>query len=175
MNSPKRMEFLYEYLIVAALCLINFGPVSFCLSCAGIFHTPVAADIGTSPATLSYFLAAFSISMILVLTPMGKLFNRIDCRIIMTASVSVIAACFVGLSFVQADWQFLALAFAMGLGLTSCVYLAPPILVNRWFSNHCLGRVFGSFLVYASAYNGSEGGFASRRERPSQPMQSGGP
>ena len=118
MGISRQAGFPYEYLIVMALCLINFGPVSFCLSCAGIFYTPVAADIGTSPATLSYFLAAFSISMILVLTPFGKLFNRLDCRIIMTASIAILAACFVGLSFVQADWQFLTLAFVMGFGLT---------------------------------------------------------
>lgn len=59
MGVSRKAGFPYEYLIVAALCLINFGPVSFCLSCAGIFYTPVAADIGTSPATLSYFMAAF--------------------------------------------------------------------------------------------------------------------
>ena len=152
MNSSRHIAFPYEYLIVAALCLINFGPVSFCLSCAGIFYTPVAADIGTSPATLSYFLAAFSISMILVLTPLGKLFNRIDCRSIMTASIALIAACFVGLSFVQADWQFLALAFVMGFGLTSCVYLAPPILVNRWFSKRA-----GFFIGIIMAFTGVGG------------------
>ena len=152
MGSSKETAFPYEFLIVAALCLINFGPVSFCLSCAGIFYTPVAADIGTSPATLSYFLAAFSISMILVLTPLGKLFNRIDCRAIMTASIAIIAACFVGLSFVQADWQFLALAFVMGFGLTSCVYLAPPILVNRWFSKRA-----GFFIGIIMAFTGVGG------------------
>ena len=152
MTMTKQAGFPYEYLIVAALCLINFGPVSFCLSCAGIFYTPVAADIGTSPATLSYFLAAFSISMILVLTPLGKLFGRIDCRAIMTASIAIIAACFVGLSFVQADWQFLLLAFVMGFGLTSCVYLAPPILVNRWFSKRS-----GFFIGIIMAFTGVGG------------------
>lgn len=152
MGISRQAGFPYEYLIVMALCLINFGPVSFCLSCAGIFYTPVAADIGTSPATLSYFLAAFSISMILVLTPFGKLFNRLDCRIIMTASIAILAACFVGLSFVQADWQFLTLAFVMGFGLTSCVYLAPPILVNRWFSKRS-----GFFIGIIMAFTGVGG------------------
>ena len=56
MTMTKQAGFPYEYLIVAALCLINFGPVSFCLSCAGIFYTPVAADIGTSPATVTPFV-----------------------------------------------------------------------------------------------------------------------
>ena len=151
-EMAEGMRFPYEYLIVVALCLINFGPVSFCLSCAGIFYTPVAADIGTSPATLSYFLAAFSLSMILVLTPLGKLFNRVDCRIIMTASIGIIAVCFIGLSFVQADWQFLAFAFVMGFGLTSCVYLAPPILVNRWFSQRA-----GFFIGIIMAFTGVGG------------------
>lgn len=146
------MKFPYEYLIVVALCLINFGPVSFCLSCAGIFYTPVAADIGTSPATLSYFLAAFSVSMVIALTPLGKLFNRLDCRVIMTASIGIIIACFVGLSFVQAAWQFLALAFVLGFGLTSCVYLAPPILVNRWFSKRS-----GFFIGIVMAFTGVGG------------------
>lgn len=146
------MKFPYEYLIVAALCLINFGPVSFCLSCAGIFYTPVAADINTSPATLSYFLAAFSVSMVVALTPLGKLFNRVDCRLIMTVSIGILAACFVGLSFVQAAWQFLALAFVMGIGLTSCVYLAPPILINRWFSKRS-----GFFIGIVMAFTGVGG------------------
>ena len=146
------MKFPYEYLIVVALCLMNFGPVSFCISCAGIFYTPVAADIGTSPATLSYFLAAFSVSMIIALTPLGKLFNRVDCRLIMTASLAVLIACFVGLSFVQAAWQFLVLAFLLGFGLTSCVYLAPPILVNRWFSKRS-----GFFIGLIMAFTGVGG------------------
>lgn len=145
-------KFPYEYLIIAALCLLNFGPVTFCISCAGIFYTPVATEIGCSPATLSYYLMAFSISMVIALAPLGKLFDKTDCRVIMTASVALIAACFVGLSFVQADWQFLLLAFIMGFGLTSCVYLAPPVLINRWFSKRA-----GFFVGMVMAFTGVGG------------------
>lgn len=39
--------------------------------------------------------------------------------------------------------------FVMGFGLTSCVYLAPPILVNRWFSKRSgffIGVIASSFI-----------------------------
>lgn len=142
----------YEYLIIAALCLMNFGPVAFCVNCAGIFYTPVANEIGCSPATLSYYLTAFSASMVISLTPLGKLFARTDCRIIMTASTAVAVACFVGLSFVQADWQFLLLAFIMGFALASFICLAPPVLVNRWFSKRA-----GFFIGLVMAFTGVGG------------------
>lgn len=142
----------YEYLIVLSICMITFGPVALTLSCSGMFYTPVAQDIGTSPATLSYFIAMVTVPMIFILTPLGNLFNKVDCRVMLSVSVAIIALGFAGLSFIQTAWQYLLIAFLMGFGLTAPVYLAAPVLINRWFAKRA-----GFFVGLAMAFTGVGG------------------
>lgn len=128
-----KKRFHYGYLIVLALVLLCFGPVSFSMSCVGIFIPPVAEHIGASPATLGYYISLLSIAGFVSLPFLGPLFEKVDSRIILSTSVILIALALVLQSMITEVWQFLACGCIAGLGMSPLMFLAPSVLVNRWF------------------------------------------
>lgn len=126
--------FHYGYLIVLTLALLCFGPVSFCMSCVGIFIPPIAEHIGAAPATLGYYISLLSIAGFVSLPFLGPLFEKVDSRIILSGSVVLIAIALVLQSAVTEVWQFLACGCIAGLGMSPLMFLAPSVLVNRWFA-----------------------------------------
>ena len=129
-----RQRFHYGYLIVLTLVLLCFGPVSFSMSCVGIFIPPVAEHIGSSPASLGYYISLLSVAGFISLPFLGPVFEKVDSRVILSISVVLIALALVMQSMVDAVWQFLVCGFIAGLGMSPLMFLAPSVLVNRWFA-----------------------------------------
>lgn len=150
MSVQKRPHF--GLLIVAALILTSFGPLSLGLSCAGIFYTSLAEHLGVGTGTLSYYTSIIWASSLVLLPFLGKLLSRADARLCIGGSVVVVAADFVWLSFVNALWQFYLGAFVMGIGITMLLFLAPSTLVNRWFAERA-----GFFIGLIMAFTGIGG------------------
>lgn len=128
-----RKGFHYGYLIVLTLVLLCFGPVSFCMSCVGIFIPPIAEHIGASPAALGYYISLLSIAGFVSLPFLGPLFEKVDSRIILSTSVVLIVLTLVLQSMITEVWQFLVCGCIAGLGMSPLMFLAPSVLVNRWF------------------------------------------
>lgn len=150
MSAMKRPHF--GFLIVVALILTSFGPLSLGLSCAGIFYTSVAEHLGVGTGTLSYYTSILWASSLVFLPFLGKLLSKADARLCIGGSVVIMAADFVWLSFVNALWQFYLGAFVMGIGVTMLLFLAPSTLVNRWFAERA-----GFFIGLIMAFTGIGG------------------
>ncbi|MBR3689482.1 MAG: MFS transporter [Eggerthellaceae bacterium] len=142
----------FGFLLVFALVLTSFGPLSFGLSCAGIFYTPLSEHLGVGTGTLSYYTSILWISSLIFLPFLGKLLSKADARLCVGGSVVIMAADFVWLSFVNSLWQFYLGAFVMGIGITMLLFLAPSTLVNRWFSQRA-----GFFIGLIMAFTGVGG------------------
>ena len=142
----------FGYLVVAALVMTSFMPLSLALSCAGIFYAPVAAELGTGVGTMSYYTSIMWGTSLFVLPTLGRALDKLDARICVSAAVCVIALMFVWLSQVRALWQFFAAAVVMGFSLTMLLFLAPSTLVNRWFAQRA-----GFFIGIIMAFTGVGG------------------
>lgn len=142
----------FGFLVVLALVLTSFGPLSLGLSCAGIFYTSVADHLGVGTGTLSYYTSILWVSSLVFLPFLGKLLSRADARLCIGGSIVIIAADFVWLSLVNALWQFYLGAFVMGIGVTMLLFLAPSTLVNRWFAERA-----GFFIGLIMAFTGVGG------------------
>jgi len=142
----------FGYLLVVALVLTSFGPLSLGLSCAGIFYTSVSEHLGVGTGTLSYYTSLLWAASLVALPLLGKLFSRVDARICVGSAIVLAAADFVWLSQMQALWQFFAAALVMGVSVTMLLFIAPSTLINRWFAKRA-----GFFIGIVMAFTGVGG------------------
>lgn len=142
----------FGYLLVIALVLTSFGPLSLGLSCAGIFYTSVSEHLGVGTGTLSYYTSLLWAASLVALPLLGKLFSRVDARICVGGAIALAAADFVWLSQMQALWQFFVAALVMGISVTMLLFIAPSTLINRWFAKRA-----GFFIGIVMAFTGVGG------------------
>lgn len=133
--------------VVAALCLISFGPLSLGLSCAGIFYPAIAADTGLNVGLLSFYTSAIWIAALVLLPLLGKLFSRAGACGCVTGASLIIALDFIALSFTGGLAWFVGCGLVMGAGVAMLLFLAPSTLVNRWFSKRT-GALLGLVMAF---------------------------
>lgn len=142
----------FGYLVVAALVLTSFIPLSLALSCAGIFYPPLSEALGVEKGVLSYYISVLWLAALVALPFMGRLLDGRDARVCLTVAVAMAVAAFVWLSFIQALWQFYVAAAAMGVSVGMLLFLAPFTLINRWFAKRA-----GAMLGICMAFTGVGG------------------
>lgn len=145
MKEQGRIHF--GYLVVAAMVLTCFIPLSLGLSCAGIFYPALSDYLGVERGMLSYYTSVLWIAALVTLPFLGKLLNNRDARLCTTGAVAIIVAAFVWLSFTRALWMFYVAAAAMGVGVAMLLFLAPSTLINRWFAKRA-GFLLGVVMAF---------------------------
>ena len=151
-RGDRKPRVHFGYCVVAALVITSFIPLSFAISCSGIFYPYIAEELGIEKGMTSYYISFVWISTMLSLPFMGKLLDKGDARVCLTLSVGTMVVAFVWLSFTASLWQFYLGGFIMGIGVGSLLYLAPSTLMNRWFV-----RRAGFFLGVIMAFTGVGG------------------
>lgn len=142
----------FGYVVVAALVITSFIPLSLGLSCAGIFYPSLSVSLGVEKGRLSYYTTFIWIAALVTLPLLGKLLGKVDARACLTGAVGLITAAFLWLSCLEELWQFYAAACAMGIGIAMLLFLAPSTLINRWFAKRA-----GAMLGIAMAFTGVGG------------------
>ena len=143
--SKGRLHF--GNLVVAALVLTSFMPLSFGLSCAGIFYPPLSEALGVEKGVLSYYISVLWVAALVTLPFMGRLLDGKDARACLTGAVAIVVAAFVWLSCTRALWQFYVAAAAMGIAVGMLLFLAPSTLINRWFAKRA-GVMLGICMAF---------------------------
>ncbi len=142
----------YAYAVVASCIAITCLPCALCLSCAGIFFTPVSDYFGVAKATFTLYFSILNVAMMLTLPVAGKLMSRIDLRIVLSACVVLAGGGCTCMGLCQQMWQFYVCGAIMGVGVAPLIYLAVPTLINAW----CVKRV-GFFVGLCMAFTGIGG------------------
>ena len=133
--------------MVVALVLTSFMPLSFGLSCAGIFYPPLSEALGVEKGVLSYYISVLWVAALVTLPFMGRLLDGKDARACLTGAVAIVVAAFVWLSFTRSLWQFYVAAAAMGVAVGMLLFLAPSTLINRWFAKRA-GVMLGICMAF---------------------------
>ncbi|MGI6220269.1 MAG: CynX/NimT family MFS transporter [Coriobacteriales bacterium] len=150
--SPHRRGPFFGYLVVAALILVCFCPVSFGMSCAGIFYASLAEHFGVGTGMLSYYSSLLQLAALVFLPVFGRLFGTVDARKLVCGATLLIGIDFLLLSRAASLWMFYACSFIMGIGLAVLLFIAPSTLVNRWFAKRA-----GFFTGIVMAFTGVGG------------------
>ena len=146
-NSNTGGKLHFGYLVVVALVLTSFIPLSLALSCAGIFYPPLSEALGVEKGVLSYYISVLWVAALVTLPFMGRLLDGKDARVCLTVAVAIAVVAFVWLSFTQSLWQFYVAAAAMGVSVGMLLFLAPSTLINRWFAKRA-GVMLGICMAF---------------------------
>ncbi|MBR0172211.1 MAG: hypothetical protein IJQ21_05420, partial [Lachnospiraceae bacterium] len=69
--------------MLAGCCLIQGGSLGLIHNCRGIFYDPVINDLGFGMGAFSFYVLFFGVCSCLVLPVVGRIFDRIDERILL--------------------------------------------------------------------------------------------
>lgn len=142
----------FGYLVVLAMVLTSFVPLSLGLSCAGIFYTPLSAQLGVGAGVLSYYTSILWIAGLAALPFLGRLLATVDARLCVGGAILLAALDFAWLSLAGSLWQYFVGAALMGLVVDMLLFLAPSTLINRWFADRA-----GFLIGIAMAFTGIGG------------------
>jgi sugar phosphate permease len=145
-------KFHYGYVIVFCCCLIMGINIGLVMSSAGIFYTPVSADLGVSKGDFGLYMTFVYAFSFLMLSVAGKLLDKYSARWLLTISTAVVGVLYLLMSEFNAVWQFYVAGAIIGIALSFLLYLSYPVLINRWFN----ARV-GFFIGVCSAASGIGG------------------
>lgn len=120
-------------LVVLAGILICFGPCALVYNTWSIFVVPVITSLGATSSQFTVFITLIYLIGALVSPFAGNLMERFDLRIVLCASVVLVAVGLFCCSLWTAIWQFYISGVFIGFGIVSLMFLAVPTLINRWF------------------------------------------
>lgn len=121
-------------MVLLAGVLICLGPCALVYNTWSIFVVPVADSLGAASSQFTLFITIIYLIGAIASPFAGNLMERLDLRIVLTASVVLVAAGMFLCSVWTQVWQFYVSGVIEGLGIVSLMFLAVPTLVNRWFT-----------------------------------------
>lgn len=155
MGQNDKMTFRHILVIIAGI-LILFGPCALTYNTWSIFVVPVSTDLGTNSAQFTAYITVIYLVSAIAAPFVGDLMERFDLRIVLSASV-ILVGIGIGLCAVWTEvWQFYISGVIEGLGIISCMFLAVPTLINRWFAKRT-----GFLIGLCMAMSGVGGAFWS--------------
>ena len=97
MKKERRIHRAWWMLI--GCCLLQGGSLGIIHNCRGIFYDPVIEDLGFGMGAFSFYILFFGVCSCFVLPFVGKLFRKVDSRILLGGASLV----FSGTVFVMGD------------------------------------------------------------------------
>lgn len=133
----------HAWLVVAiSLFGISTGPAAFGLASIGVATESLAREFHWSRTAISAAVSIMMLTTAASLPLAGKLIDAFGARRVLIPSVVLLAGTMIGLAFVTAYWQFIALYVAMGtlaVGSNSTAYMR---VITGWF-DHRRGLAIG--------------------------------
>ena len=120
-------------LVVLTGIMITFGCSALCFSTWGLFQPVVSEALGVPTTSFALYVTIMYLTMTVASPIAGKLLQKVDVRIILSASACSVAAAFALMGFSTNIYLFYVAGVLLGLGEISILWLAIPVLVNNWF------------------------------------------
>lgn len=139
-------------LVVLTGIMITFGCSALCFSTWGLFQPVVSEALGIPTTSFALYVTIMYLTMTVASPFAGKLLQKVDVRIILSASACSVAAAFALMGFSTNIFMFYVAGVLLGLGEISILWLAIPVLVNNWFYERA-----GFFIGLCMAFTGIGG------------------
>jgi MFS family permease len=135
-HLPSRFwptKVFYGWAIVFTGFVASFGMVPMFGPVLGVFFEPIQAELGWSRTEMAFAFTLGSMASSLSTFLFGKVIDRYGTRALVIIAGFVIAGAMVGISFMQAPWQFWIL-FGLGRGSAlGGIQIGVGISVAQWF------------------------------------------
>jgi MFS family permease len=129
-------------LVACCVCQMGLGLGGYVFA---VFLKPIVAELGWSRTAFSGSGGPFLLAMALASPLAGAATDRLGARSVFAAAITVVALTLVGLSYMEALWQFYVLGFVLGAATTGLGDIPVGAVVSRWVRE---GRGLALGLVY---------------------------
>lgn len=123
----------YPWAVMAACCLFLAAVMGVGTNCNGIFMQPVSRALGVGVGSVSTFITVMGIACAAAAPIVGNIINKVDVRLIMTASSVIAGTAYLFLSRVQNITQYRLAGALVGLGVGFGSFLTVTVILNNWF------------------------------------------
>ena len=157
MAEAKQGGFHRAWLVFIGVCMMMAGGMGLVLNVVGNYFPVMAMDFGlTTPdggldvAPVTLLMTVYSYTALVWLPFCGRLFDKVDARILFGAGgVLIVVACLL-FNIWTAPWQIYISGVLWGLACPPIFLVGPSFLINQWFAPSQAGK----FLGIASAFTG---------------------
>ena len=119
-----------HWLIIAAGVLIAFGPCALVYNVWSIFVVPVSSSLGVASSQFTFFITLVYLVGGIAAPFAGNLLQKHDLRIVLSASVVMVALGLFLCSFWDRIYLFYVSGVLVGFGIVSLMFLAIPTLLS---------------------------------------------
>lgn len=143
----KKTKIHYAWWIFASCCALTFGFMGCGFNTFGIFVVPVVTELGISSVDFMLYMTLLQLSSAVALFLFsGKLFEKINIRLLLSSSLIIYAGSFFIMSQGKTITAWYLAGIIQGLVAPTLLYLAVPTLLSRWFAKKT-GTVIGIALA----------------------------
>ena len=132
-NATKKKPF-YGWWIVAGGFLLMATCYTVFVNCIPLFQSHVVADMGISVGAFNTGVSLCTVVAVFASLVIGKLIDIWDVRILGSFTVCVSFVVLLGLSAMNAYWQFLVLCILAGMIVVAGTRLLASVVIANWFT-----------------------------------------
>ncbi len=156
--AEEKKGFHRAWLVFIGVCMMMAGGMGLVLNVMGNYFAPMALAFGlVNPETggpdvtqVTLLMTVYSYVMLVWLPFCGRLFDKIDARILFGASGILIVVGLLLMTMWTEVWQIYISGALFGLAGPAIFLVGPSVLINNWFAP----KQAGKFLGIASAFTG---------------------
>lgn len=156
--TEEKKGFHRAWLVFIGVCMMMAGGMGLVLNVMGNFFSPMAtafglvnAETGNPDVTqVTLIMTVYSYVMLVWLPFCGRLFDKVDARILFGVSGIAIVAGLLLMNVWTEVWQIYISGALFGLAGPAIFLVGPSVLINNWFAPSQAGK----FLGIASAFTG---------------------
>lgn len=144
---------IYPWLIVVAWAFISAGSIELILIGGSNFFKAVSDGIGSPVSAIALMMTVCTFTLTFAAPVAGRLFPKIDSRILLSAMAAIVIVGYAQLSFGQAAWQWWLAGLLYGIGGSGIFIIGAPIFIANWFQKRTGFAVglYGMLLAILSA------------------------
>jgi MFS family permease len=155
MTESKKLH--RAWLVFIGVCMMMAGGMGLVLNVMGNYFVPMATSFGLfneagklDVTQVTLLMTVYSYVMLVWLPFAGRLFDKVDARILFGVSGAVLAVGVALMGVWTSVWQIYITGVMMGLAGPMIFLVGPSVLINNWFAP----KQAGKFLGVASAFTG---------------------
>ena len=126
-------RFYYGWVMLFCSFMVMFICYVIKANCTSLFYTPICEELGVTRTVYVQTNTILTVAMLITSAVIGKIFNKIKVKYVLSGSVALTCLCFLGMSQATEMWHFYVLSAIQGVGWAGATTLPVNIMVSNWF------------------------------------------
>lgn len=144
-------KFYYGWIMLICGFMSMFICYVIKVNCSSLFYGPVCEDLGVSRTAFTQMNSIMTVVMLICSAFIGKIYKKFPMKYVLTACVTLAAACYVLMSFATSMWQLWIIAGVQGIAWSGATNLPVTIMVSNWFGPKIKGTAMSIGMLGSGA------------------------